>query len=462
MIRIAIIGGGVSGLTAAFRLSARLPGAAITLFEATDRTGGKLWTGQIAGATVERGADSWLAAKPWASALAGDLGLANQLVTTDPANKRTFIAQGDHLYPLPEGLSGLVPTRLGPIARSPLLSIRAKARIALEPLIPPDRTGQERSVAEFVRHRLGTDAYEVMVEPLLSGIYAGDGETLSIDAAFPLMVILERSHGSLIRGVRAAGKGRSGVRPGFVSLAGGISDLTDGLRSAVEARGVAIQTGTRIQSLQQRGSGFTLDEKPFDAVLVATDAANAMLLLGTVTPVGAQSVAAVPLVSTVTVALAWPLAALGRPPAGYGYVVPRREGRPALAATWMSSKWTGRTPPGIATIRVFLGRTGDEGWVSASDSVLVDTACAEVARTLSPRTEPIDVLVTRWPAAMPQYTLGHRERIDRLERAVDAIPGLELTGNYQRGVGIPDCIREAMAAADRLAAMLSPGQGIAT
>ncbi len=452
--RIAIIGAGISGLTAAHELSRLRPDASITIFEASDRVGGKLWTQDQDGFVIERGADSWLAAKPWAADLARSLGLEAELVTTNQASRGTFIARGDNLFPLPEGLSGLSQPDLDRSSSRDCFPERQSPGCA-EAFVPPDRSGQEQSIAGFMRHRLGRDAYDHMVEPLLSGIYAGDGNHLSADATFPQLVQLEQQYGSLLRGLRQSnGQRKSGVKAGFISLQGGLSVLIDALIGALNANGVELRAGQPVNQIERTSVGFEINDESFDKILVATDAANAARLLATLSPIASSSVAAIQQVSTVTVALTYPLDRLMRPLSGHGYVIPRAEKRSCLAMTWMTSKWENRAPQHHAVVRVFVGRAGDEGWIDASDDKLIATALAEVQRTLGATGDPSATLVTRWRDAMPQYNLGHRKRITAFEQAIADMDGLSATGNYLRGVGIPDCIREAQSVAQRMAGTL--------
>jgi oxygen-dependent protoporphyrinogen oxidase len=454
-LRVAIIGGGISGLAAAYELSNSLPSAEMTLFERTDRLGGSLWTERRDGWVIERGADSWLAAKPWATDLARELRLGDRLVTTDQATRGTFVRRGGRLHPLPEGLSGLVPTRLGPVARSSLLSAAGKARLAAEPLIATRRDDGEESIASFAKRRLGWEAYDYLVEPLLTGIFAGDGERLSLDATFPQLKAIEREHGSLLRGALSRRAG-NGARAGFLAPDDGLGDLVDVLLTTLAERSIEIRRSVPVETLARDRDGYLVTGERYDEVVVATGAVAAAEILRVAHPEIATTLDAIPTVSTVTVTLGYDLSGMPKPLVGHGYVVPRAEGRPCLAMTWSSSKWRDRTPIGTAQIRLFFGRQGDQGWVDASDEEIHATARAEAADTLAIRAEPEPTVVTRWRDAIPQYELGHRARVAAIESAVQSVPGLELAGNYLRGVGIPDCVREGREAARRIAARYSP------
>jgi oxygen-dependent protoporphyrinogen oxidase len=452
--RVAIIGGGISGLSAAYELSSSLPSAEITLFERADRLGGALWTERRDGWVTERGADSWLAAKPWATDLARELGLGDRLVTTDQAMRGTFVRRGGRLRPLPEGLSGLVPTRLGLVVRSSLLSASGKARLAAEPLIPTHRDDGEESIACFAKRRLGREAYDYLVEPLLTGIFAGDGERLSLDATFPHLKAIECEHGNLLRGALSRRTG-NGARAGFLAPDDGLGVLVDALLTTLAERGIEIRRSVPVETLGRDRDRFLVTGERYDEVMVATGVAAAAEIMRAAHPEIATTLDAIPTVSTVTVTLGYDLSGVPKPLVGHGYVIPRAEGRPCLAMTWTTSKWKDRTPVGKAQIRLFFGRQGDQGWVDASDEEIIAAARAEAADTLAIRAEPELTIISRWRDAMPQYGLGHRARVAAIESAVQSVPGLKLAGNYLRGVGIPDCVREGREAARRIAARYS-------
>jgi oxygen-dependent protoporphyrinogen oxidase len=317
--------------------------------------------------------------------------------------------------------------------------------------VPPGAPGVERSIAEFMEARFGTETWHRLMEPLLTGIFAGDGRQLSADAAFPNLVALEQKHGSLLRAMRAA-PSASGLRPGFLSLRGGLGALVAALADAGRASGVDFVPEAPVGAILRSDFGFDILNTSFDEVVIATDCTAASRLTATLSPDASAALAEIPTVSTVTVSLVFPSSGVHRPASGHGYVLPRTTERPALAVTFVSSKWSGRTNPGQFIVRVFLGRAGDERWIDETDSVVAAAALAEVNRTLSLSVSPDDVVITRWQSAMPQYTIGHRARIALLESAVSLVPGLHLTGNYLRGVGIPDCIREATVTANRIVA----------
>jgi len=460
---VAVIGGGISGLAAAFRLSTIAPGIAVTVVERDARLGGMIRTERVDGFVIEGGPDSFLAAKPRGVGLCQEVGIGDRLRGPNPAQRRTYVLYSGRLHELPEGLTGLVPTRLRPMAMSDLLSPLGKARMALDYLLPPRRGDDDESLAVFIERRLGRQVYARLVEPLMAGIYAGDGRQLSLVATFPQLRRAEVEHGGLIKGVLA---GRPPApahgRPSpFLAPRGGLGELVETLAARLRDAGATIRTGAGVTGLIRATGrpGFELlfGEQELlhaDAVVVATPAPAAARLLAVLAPAAATHLRAIPHVSTATVTLAYRLADVPQPLAGYGYVVPRVEGRPILASTWVSSKWPGRAPADHALIRLFMGRAGQEAIAAESDRVLTETSRRELGDVLNIGAEPRLVRIVRWPAAMPQYTGGHLERVAGIERAIAAIPGVALAGNAYRGVGLPDCIASGEAAAEWVAACL--------
>ncbi|MDQ3044528.1 MAG: protoporphyrinogen oxidase [Chloroflexota bacterium] len=458
--QIAVIGGGITGLAAAYRLTQLTPDATIIVIEREERLGGKLLTVRADGFIIEGGADSFLSGKPRGIGLCQELGIAADLTGPDPAQRRTYVLRGGKLHRLPEGLSGLIPTRLGPIARSGLLSPRGRARLALDFVLPPRRGEGDESLAMFVERRLGRQAYTRLIEPLMAGIYAGDGRQLSLAATFPQLRAGELQHGGLIKGVLAARKNMKpdAPRPGFLTLPGGVADLAYTLETNLRAAGVRLMTGSDVTALRSRASGgFHIDlaagsALSVDGAIVTAPAWEAAALLKTLDFDLATTLGAIPHVSTATVSLAYPRDALVRPLDGYGYVVPREEERAVLAMTWVSTKWPGRAPDGFAMLRGFIGRAGRPDPLQRSDTELVDMLRAEAREVLGITAPPAARWVFRWPAGMPQYTLGHLERVAAIETAAATHHGLAIAGAALRGVGMPDCIASGEAAASRVAA----------
>jgi oxygen-dependent protoporphyrinogen oxidase len=478
-----VVGGGIAGLTAAHRLQQLAPSAPLALFESEPRLGGKILTESLDGFVIEGGPDSFLSYKPGALELCRELGLEGRLRGPEESLRRTYVARGGRLHEIPEGLTGLVPSRLAPLARSSLLSLRGKARLALEALVPPRCGAEDESLAAFLTRRLGREAYEYLVEPLMAGIFAGDGAQLSLQATFPQLREMEVRHGSLLRALRAArragisaaagaaagevapagGAPRSGTParpPAFLTLEGGLGELVEALRQRLSR--VQLRLGAPVERVSRAEVGYRIETggalkgeaTRADAVILASPAHATAGLVEGLDPELARLLRGIPHVSTATVSLAFPARSLPRPLAGHGYIVPRAEGGPVLACTWTSSKFPHRAPSGSALIRLFIGRAGDDAAAEQDPSLLVDLARRELRRTLGIEAPPSLARVYRWPAGMPQYTLGHLRCLEEIRRRLQALPGLFLAGNAYRGVGIPDCIRSGEEAAAAAAAWL--------
>lgn len=459
---IAIVGGGITGLAAAWRLAQLVPDAGITLFERDTRLGGKILTEQADGFTIEGGPDSFLSVKPRGAGLCNELGLADTLQGTIEANRRTFVMKRGRLYPLPEGLTGLVPTKLGPILHSDLLSWFGKARFAFDFVLPSRHSESDETLAAFVQRRLGGEVYARLIEPLMAGIYAGDGRKLSLAATFPQLREAERQHGSLIRGVLAAKRPAAAgtPRPGFLTPRDGTGAMVAALQQRLCASGVNFRTGCEITGLKRAGDTYQVTLRPdetatFDAVILATPAWATARLLREVDADASRALAAIPHVSSATISLGYRQQDLARPPDGYGYVVPRSEGRPVLACTWTSNKWASRAPEDHVLLRTFAGRAGQPDPLDQSDDELIQLARDEFRDTLGLTADPVISRVYRWPAGMPQYNLGHLDRVGLAESRLAAYATLAIAGNGYHGVGIPDCIHSGETAATRIAENLS-------
>ncbi len=464
--RIVIIGGGIAGLATAYELQERARAAAvplqISLVEAGQRLGGVICTERVDGFIIEGGPDSVLAQKPWAVDLAQRLGLGDQIMGTNPASRRTYVLYRGRLHELPEGLTLMIPTRLKPLLQTGLLSPSGKARAALDLLMRPRAREGDVTLGAFMRQHLGRQVFEHIVEPLMAGIYAGDGEQLSLKATFPRLLELEREYGSLIRGLlvqrpdplapspKRGGGGGEARWSGFVTLRQGLGQLVEALVAHLDR--VQLYTGQRVQHLRPRtpdgwqwpgyevglADGRVLSA---DVVVLATPAYVAADLLAELASGLAQCLRAIPYVSTATVSLAFRRDDVRHPLDGHGFVVPRVENRPLLACTWTSSKFPHRAPEGAVLLRCFLGRAGQEEVVWLDDEALLRLIRAELGDILGIQAEPTLVRIFRWPRAMPQYVLGHLERLEAIQAHLTRLPGLYLTGSAYRGVGLPDGIR---------------------
>jgi oxygen-dependent protoporphyrinogen oxidase len=480
---VVVLGGGITGLAAAHRLlqeqASAAPGFRVTLVEADDRLGGKIVTERSDGFVIEGGPDSFLTTKPRGIGLCEELGISEHsqmhLQGVSPQRRRAFVLWRGKLHDLPEGLSGLVPTRLTPLARSTLLSPLGKARVALDYVLPARRAEGDESLGGFVRRRLGRQAWERLVEPLMAGIYAADGDQLSLAATFPQLSDAERRYGGLIKGVLAARRAApvpvSAPASAFLTPAAGLDALVLALEKRLRDAGVALVLGDAAVAVTPSGSGYAVRLAvggciQADAVVVAAPAHAAATCLAGVDLGLAAELAAIPHASTAIVTLAYRREDISHPLDGHGYVIPRAEESPVQACTWSSRKWAGRAPEGWELIRVFIGRVGQEDVLAADDEMLVSLAVNEVSGRLGVTVPASLTRVRRWPRGMPQYLLGHRERVARIEAACSKHAGLYLAGNAFHGVGLPDCIasgeQAAVAAAvylgssDRMSASLRP------
>ncbi|MDQ3378724.1 MAG: protoporphyrinogen oxidase [Actinomycetota bacterium] len=456
-MKVVVVGGGIAGLAAAYRLESLLPEAEIVLVERTERVGGALLTERSNGFVIEGGPDSFLSRKERGVGLCEELGLAGELVGRKPENAQSYVRHGAELQPLPEGLTGMIPTDFDSLAESTLLSPAGRERLAAEVDLPPEPPGADESIASFITRRLGTEAYQRLVEPLMTGIYGGDGAQLSLRATFPNLRVLELEHGSLIRGLLAQSKAGANTHPPFVTLASGIQTLANRLSEGL--RRTVVLTARTALALDSTDAGYELELDGGErihaaAVVVAVPAFAAADLLADLDHELAAAHAEIPYGSSVVVSLAYRENEVAHPLDGYGYVVPRAAGSEVLACSWSSSKWEGRAPEGFALIRVYAGRFGGRDVTSDSNSELIALAQDEL-RLLGIDAEPSLSRVQRWPLGMPQYVLGHPERLERIESALADYPGLALAGAAYRGVGIPDCIHSGEEAARSLTESLA-------
>lgn len=455
--RVAVVGGGIAGLAAALRLVERAGPESFRLFEASSRLGGKILTERRDGFVLEGGPDAILAAKPAGVGLCRALGLGERLRESRPEFRRAYVRRRGRLHALPDGITGLVPSRLLPLVTTPALSLRGKLRAGLEPILPRRRENGDETIARFVSRRFGREVYDWLLEPLLGGIYAGDGAELSLRATFPQLAEMEKSSGSVLRamvGRRPAGD-TGGAPRGFVTLPRGLSELVEAVASRLPADRVRLEVPVR--GLECAGEGWRVrlgDGSSFSAtdVVVATPAHEAAPLVRDLDAALAEDLAAIRFVSTATVNLALDAGAVPRSFDGTGYVVPRAEGGPLVAVTWTTNKFEGRAPEGAVVLRCFLGRAGWEEVVGWEDERLLDLCREEIGARFGIRAEPLLSRVMRWPKALPQYEIGHLDRVERIERLASRHRGLHLVGHSYRGVGIPDCIASAEGAVERILA----------
>lgn len=439
--RVAVVGGGITGLATAYYL--RKAGVAATVIEAGDRLGGKIQTLELGGVPVEAGPDTFLARVPWAVELCRELGLGDELV--EPATGKAFLWTGGRLKPLPERHVLGVPTALRPLLRSGVLSNAGVARACLDLVMPRSTFGPDPSVADVVGRRLGRQALERLVEPLVGGINAGRADALSLAATARPIAEGASRHRSLVLGLRGATPGAGG--PVFLGLAGGLGRLV--ARLAAEVGDVRLDT-----SVLEVGAGFRLRCEPgpdveADAVVVTVPPFAATAMLTPVAPAAVALMAGIRHASVVTATLAYPPAAVGGPLEGAGMLVPRVEGRLVTACTWSTSKWPALAAGGMVLLRASAGRDGDDRAMELPDEEVVRRLHDELAPVLDLRSRPGATLVSRWPRGFPQYDVGHQARVDAIEAALGTeAPGVFVAGAAYRGLGIAACVEQARRAAD--------------
>jgi protoporphyrinogen/coproporphyrinogen III oxidase len=460
MKHVVVIGGGIAGLAAAYRLTelAREQGDPLqtTLLERSGRIGGPIQTVRERGFVIECGADSFISEKPWALALARRLGLESELIPTGELRRTMVVCRG-RLTDVPAGFNLLAPVDLLPILRSPILSLRGKLRLALEPMLPRRVADADESIAAFVTRRMGREVLERLAQPLAAGIYTGDPAALSIEATLPRFAEMESHYGSVIRGLKAvqkkaATRAASGARWSlFLAFKDGMQTLVDALAREL---GNAIRMETGVESLAPAApnawrvglrDGTMLEA---DAVICAARAADVAGLVQPFEAELASSLRPIAYSSAATVNLAYKEADFPRMPQGFGFVVPAVEQRKIIAGSFSSLKFAGRAPAGCVLMRVFIGGVLHREMMALDDGEMAATAREEIAALLGVNAAPILTRVARWSDSMPQYALGHLGLVAEIEQCANKLPGLALAGAAYRGVGIPDCVHSGEQAAE--------------
>ena len=467
--RVAVVGGGIAGLSAAYRLrelaATREIPVEVTLLERGDRVGGPLETIRRDGFVIETGADSFLSEKPWAAELARRVGLGAELIPTREIYRRTFVVRAGRLVAIPAGFSLVAPAHLGPVFRSPLFSILGKLRMALEPFVPARKDDADESLESFVTRRLGREVLERVAQPLAGGIYTADPRRLSIAATIPRFVEMERRHGSVIKGLRAAerssaakNRNEGGARWSmFQSFKAGMASLPEALAAKL---GGSIRKSVEIVAMSREGARWRLatsagDTIEADAVIVAAPAYAAARILSPVAPRAANLLGQISYASAATVNLTFKESDFPAPPEAFGFVVPASERRKIIAGSFSSLKFEGRAPSGAMLARAFVGGVLQTEMMHSSDDEIVAAVRDEFRSLLAICATPGTVDVRRWPDSMPQYEVGHLARVAEIEKLVAEIPALEIAGAAYRGVGIPDCVRSGEQGADRIFDLLA-------
>lgn len=457
MKRIAIVGGGISGLATAFRLEQmRQRGMDVeySLYEASPRFGGVLQTEQVDGYTIEAGPDSFLTEKSWASDFCRQVGLGGEIITSNPDQRKTYILLHGRLTPIPDGFMFMAPSKILPVLRSQLFSASTKMRMAREWFHPrrknADGEANDESVASFVERHYGAEMVERIAAPLLAGVYGGDVAQLSMQAVLPRFAAMEARYGSLTRGVLLHGSPKKAQkRPPFTSLKNGMQQLADAVLAAL-APG-SWQANRRINAIQRINDQWEISaegkssqpEQSFDGLILALPAYLSAELLQSIAPKLAGELQTIPYTSSVTVALAYDGKVKAALPAGSGFLVPQREGKHILATTFVHNKFSHRAPPDRALIRCFLGGAHAPAIVERSDNEILGLVKEDLRQILGITAEPMLSRVFKWRAAMAQYTVGHKSKVERIEQLSRELPAFALAGNAYQGIGIPDCINSA-------------------
>jgi protoporphyrinogen/coproporphyrinogen III oxidase len=451
-VDVAVVGGGISGLSAAYDLERR--GLSVRVLEASHRPGGVIRTERFGGWVIDGGPDSLLVQKPAAVSLCRELGIADRLVPT-LTPRTAFVLRDGRLHPIVEGSFLGFPIKATALARSSLFTIAGRLRMACELLIPRPSASEDESIASFVRRRFGDEATDYLAEPLLAGIHAGDVDRLSVRALFPRLVDAERQRGSVIRAMRALHV-KPSPQGAFVSLPGGTGELIDALAGALAPDTVTLSATV---SEIRRANTYTLrtasTEVEARAIVLAVPAYVAARLLRSFDTTVSSLCDAIPYASTATVALGYRSDQIGTTLRGSGFVVPRVEGHPLLAATWVTSKWPGRAPEGHVLVRGFLGGGRDPQRLEESDEALVAAVRDALADIMRIDGAPLFSRVFRYTRQSPQYEVGHQARVAAIDERLSRLPGLFVTGSGFRAIGIPDCIADARDTAGRAAAFLA-------
>ena len=465
--RVVIAGGGITGLSTAYyvRKSAEAAGRdiEILIIEKSGQLGGKVQTETAQGLIIEGGPDSFLARKAWLSDLARELGLP--LVGTRPNLNRTYIWHAGRLVPLPLGMQIMIPTKWVPFMLTPLISIPGKLRAMLDLFHPKGKEPGDQSMGSFVHRHFGTEVLDRVAAPMLGGIYAGDPYEMSLEATFPMFLAMERKYGSLLLGAKKSAPPKGPTGSAFVTVETGLRSIIDALINAMPD--VKFELGREVNGVARVGQGFevSLDDGrhlPADAVVLATPGYVSAGLIRDLVPEAARELGEVQYNSAVVVSLAYRKEDVPRPLDGSGFLVPKGEPLNITASTWVTTKWPHAGNGDLALIRGYLGRSGDKlDWVEAADEEILAATRKDLQTTMGIEAEPVLSRIYRWPLSLPQYRVNHLRRAERIQHRMEGQPGLYLAGAAFRGAGLPDCVREAGEAAERLAHDLSwePAQG---
>lgn len=487
MKKVAIIGGGITGLSAAYAIKrAQDQGAEVDylVLEKSPRLGGKIQTERTEdGFVIEAGPDSFISTKPWIFELAKKLDCEEKLICSNDELKKTYILVKEKLRELPDGVMMIVPTKIMPFITTNLFSWPGKLRMAMDFVIPKKKETGDETLASFVKRRLGKECLDRLADPLVAGIYSSDPEIMSLEATFPILLQMEQKYGSLTRGMIAAMKSRhkspsQGANQGggnarvaaspqagasgsqrtlHMSFRGGMQDIIDEVCAVLDKEKILIDAevlkveevkgadGESTYKLHMAG-GEVIEA---DAVILASPSNDTANIIKDIDKQMADVLDEIPQVSSATVSLVYRKKDVKHDFRGFGFLVPLVEGHKIKACTWSSSKWSGRTPSDdYAVIRVFMGGARTQELAFLPDDEMKAIVKSEIKKIMGIDAEPVHIWIFRWPAAMPQYTMGHLERLEKIDERVATHPGMFLAGGSYRGVGIPDCINSGTRVAE--------------
>jgi oxygen-dependent protoporphyrinogen oxidase len=460
--RIVVIGGGITGLAAAHRLielsQKKNRSVEVILLEASERVGGVFGTEQVGDYTIETGADSFITNKPWAVDLVNRLGMQDELISPNPEFQRSLILHRGKTFVTPVGFNLLAPSKVCPMLTTPLLSPLGKLRMIAEYFIPRKQDDVDESLAAFVRRRFGQEMLDRIVQPMVGGIYTSDPEQLSLKATLPRFVELEKQYGSLIKGLRRTASrekqdaNASGARYGlFATPRGGMSDLLNKLQALIQENAI-IRLNCKVTSVTVESSGCTLEVNGTeslraDGVVLALPSYHSGKLLSPLDEELGESLSQINYASSAIMVSGHRLEDIDHPLDAFGLVIPHIEGRRILAVSFLSRKFPGRAPEGHVILRTFVGGAMQPEEINCPDEQVIETVLSELRELLGVRGEPDFVRLVRYNRAMPQYTVGHLDRIARIRELASAFPNLGLAGNGFEGVGVPDCIHSGEEAA---------------
>jgi len=461
-VRVAVLGGGISGLSAAYRLREILPHADVHLYEASDQLGGVLQTTRTQdGYLFEHSADNFITNLPQAIDLCDRLGIKQQLLQTNDALRKAFVLRKGNLYPVPDGFLLMAPGKIWPVLTTPILSVAGKLRLARERFIPASDSSEDESLKSFVTRRLGTEVYERLVQPLIGGIYTADPTKLSTQATLQQFVEMERKHGSLTIGMQRRQANTktsdSGARYSmFMAPRNGMHQIVEAIQQSIPHE--RIHLNAPIKSLVQQGKSWAVQckdqQEVFDAVVVALPAPKAAEVLDSQSQLAA-SLSEINYAGCNVAIIAVDESQITKPIRGFGFVVPEIETRRVLAVSFSSYKFEGRVPQGKVILRVFVGGACHPELTELTDTETERVVLSELSDLVGLKGKPEHLMITRWNGKMPQYHLGHLQLVDQIEELAKQLDGLELAGNAYRGVGVPQCIASGQNAADRVQAYLA-------